>query len=248
MEWLIIIIIEFLCTLVNVILAIIFYRTKAYYEEKGKNLATKEDIRGITDTVKSVEHGFNEKLERLKASLNLSNNIQLKFIDAQKTIIGEIFIAMELCIRNIDYIYKSINESNEKINKAIETAKNSIDDLYTKESLFKIYISKGHETPINEELENLNKYINESFKDVNDLCKKIISINNNLQLAINESDDDKIKSLCDQKKELTKEGELTVLQSRNLKLSKDSKTKFESYCYNFLTEIHNSLLESKPEA
>lgn len=231
-----------------ILFGILLLYLNVYIKKKGENLATKEDIRGITDTVKSVEHGFNEKLERLKASLNLSNNIQLKFIDAQKTIIGEIFIAMELCIRNIDYIYKSINESNEKINKAIETAKNSIDDLYTKESLFKIYISKGHETPINDELENLNKYINESFKDINDLCKKIISINNNLQLAINESNDDKIKSLCEQKKELTKEEELTVLQNGNLKSSKDSKTKFESYCYKFLTEIHNSLLESKPEA
>ena len=239
---------EWIGLILQMIFLGVFLVWEGYCKKKGENLATKEDIRGITDTVKSVEHGFNEKLERLKANLNLSNNIQLKFIDAQKTIIGEIFIAMELCIRNIDYIYKSINESNEKINKAIETAKNSIDDFYTKESLFKIYISKGHETSINDELKNLNKFINESFKDANDLCKKITSINNNLQLAINESSYEKIKSLCDQKKELIKEGESTVLQNEKLKSSNDSKTKFESYCYNFLTEIHNSLLESKPEA
>ena len=220
----------------------------SYYREKGKNLATKQDISEITDAVKSVEHGFNEKLERLKAGLNLSNNIQLKFIDAQKTIIEEIFITIELCIRNIEHIYMSINESNEKINKAIETAKNSIDDFYTKESLFKIYISKGHESQINEKLEELNDSINGSFKDVNDLCKKIISINNNLQLAINESNYDKIRNLCDKKNDLTNKDYSTVFQNKNFTSLKYNKIKFENYCYDFLNEIHNSLSGIKPEA
>ena len=38
-----------------------------YLSEKGKNLATKEDIAAITDKVESVHHQYNALLEELKA-------------------------------------------------------------------------------------------------------------------------------------------------------------------------------------
>jgi hypothetical protein len=39
----------------------------SYLSEKGKNLATKEDIADITDKVAKVQHGYNDLLETLKA-------------------------------------------------------------------------------------------------------------------------------------------------------------------------------------
>lgn len=50
----------------------------AYLAEKGKNRATKEDIRDITRAVKEVEAGFNEKLADLQA------HHQLRMVAAER--------------------------------------------------------------------------------------------------------------------------------------------------------------------
>lgn len=44
-------------------------RKKAYNEEKGKNLATKEDIAGITKEIESVKDSYNKSLEKHKIEL-----------------------------------------------------------------------------------------------------------------------------------------------------------------------------------
>lgn len=41
-------------------------KVKAYEAEKGKNLATKEDIGDITNEIKSVENKFINETEKLK--------------------------------------------------------------------------------------------------------------------------------------------------------------------------------------
>ena len=66
-------------TLVNVITVILavgnficlysISRNKAYNEEKGKNLATKEDIADITNRIESVKDSYNKALESHKIEL-----------------------------------------------------------------------------------------------------------------------------------------------------------------------------------
>ena len=51
-------------------------KVKAYEAEKGKNLATKEDIGDITNEIKSVENKFINETEKLKCSLSILANIQ----------------------------------------------------------------------------------------------------------------------------------------------------------------------------
>ena len=42
----------------------------AYLREKGKNLATREDIGGITDAIEQARLRYHEELERLKSTLS----------------------------------------------------------------------------------------------------------------------------------------------------------------------------------
>jgi hypothetical protein len=42
----------------------------AYFKKKGKNLATKEDIAGITNKIESVKHDYASQLEHAKADLS----------------------------------------------------------------------------------------------------------------------------------------------------------------------------------
>jgi hypothetical protein len=48
---------------------------KSYFEQKGKDFATKESIGDITKTVKRVEHSFTEKITKLNSRLTLVTNV-----------------------------------------------------------------------------------------------------------------------------------------------------------------------------
>ena len=56
-----------------VVIVIVFYFFKnyfpAYLKEKAKNLATKEDLKEITNQVESIRHSYSSDLETLKAQL-----------------------------------------------------------------------------------------------------------------------------------------------------------------------------------
>lgn len=62
-----------ICTCAISLTQFLFWRyiakQKSYEAEKGKNLATKEDIKDITDKVESVKANYNESLERHKIEL-----------------------------------------------------------------------------------------------------------------------------------------------------------------------------------
>ena len=62
-----------ICTCAIGLTQFLFWRyiakQKSYESEKGKNLATKEDIAGITKEIESVKASYNESLERHKIEL-----------------------------------------------------------------------------------------------------------------------------------------------------------------------------------
>ena len=62
-------ILNFVCSGAGAALAIWLLRgfLKSYVDEKGKNLATREDIASITHEVERVRLGYNELLEQMKA-------------------------------------------------------------------------------------------------------------------------------------------------------------------------------------
>ncbi|MBT64592.1 MAG: hypothetical protein CML13_15445 [Puniceicoccaceae bacterium] len=63
----------------------------AYIKEKGKNLATKEDIADITDQVEGVKQAYHQDLETLK------NELARTLVVSQQQIEKEISVYYELC-------------------------------------------------------------------------------------------------------------------------------------------------------
>lgn len=55
-----------------------------YLDQKGKNLADKEDIQSITKIVEEIRSGFTKEIEFIKANLNVLSNIQLSLIDEER--------------------------------------------------------------------------------------------------------------------------------------------------------------------
>ena len=57
----------------GLVFALIIYKyLPSYFQKKGENLATKEDIEEITDKIESIRSDYATKLESVKADLSLS--------------------------------------------------------------------------------------------------------------------------------------------------------------------------------
>lgn len=79
-------------------IAIIFYGGPAYLKEKGKNLATREDIGAITETVERIRLQTHEDLERLKIGLAAGSEALVRRRDIYERLAGglRIFIQGQL--------------------------------------------------------------------------------------------------------------------------------------------------------
>jgi hypothetical protein len=68
-----------------IIIGILWIFLKSYYSEKGKNLATKEDIKEITDKIESVKLSYVKILEDYKHDLSLKNDLEKRLINSVLT-------------------------------------------------------------------------------------------------------------------------------------------------------------------
>ncbi|MEO4005480.1 hypothetical protein [Flavobacterium sp. CAU 1735] len=65
--------IEIILDIILILIGLYLALFKSYFQEKGKNIATSEDIENLTEKVESVKSSFNEKMEYLKSDLNFKN-------------------------------------------------------------------------------------------------------------------------------------------------------------------------------
>lgn len=86
----------------------------SYFSEKGKNLATKEDVAAITGEVESVKNDYAKVLEELKSN----NQLKLAEIEREKNIKKEVYLqAVEALTRtqNIVSSLANLNIDQQKI-------------------------------------------------------------------------------------------------------------------------------------
>jgi len=76
---------------------------KSYFTEKGKNLATKQDIAEITQKIEDVKYTFTTGTEKLKANLTLSNNLKIEEVKTIFTTETEKLKASLLLSNNIQF-------------------------------------------------------------------------------------------------------------------------------------------------
>ncbi len=65
----------------------------SYFSEKGKNIATREDISEITELVEQVKHEFTNQTEQLKSKLNVISNVHVDLAIQERNAIVECNIA-----------------------------------------------------------------------------------------------------------------------------------------------------------
>jgi hypothetical protein len=117
---------------------ILGYLTKnllpSYFSEKGRNLATKQDISEITELVESVKHDFTKETEILKANLLVLSSTQVGIIAEERNAIMEfshnyfkwINILTDSSLSNTDtHSIKSLNKAKSKLSELYMNVRNS---------------------------------------------------------------------------------------------------------------------------
>ena len=101
-------------------------RNKSYESEKGKNLATKEDIKDITQKIESVKDNYNKALENYKIELQKEFESYKYISDLCNNIDKELLQRLITCKNDIADVFNDITNNSVVDGSSI----NSIRQLY----------------------------------------------------------------------------------------------------------------------
>jgi septal ring factor EnvC (AmiA/AmiB activator) len=162
-----------------------------YFKEKGKNLATKEDIGDITKEIKSIETAFINETEKLKSGLSILANVQTDIESIKRNAIIDFNKTVFTFMHSI-IIEKISNITNEKaLDEYVQRLNNLSEQSFADQILLDLFIEdnslrkEANEVLINVlemnnirqndilELKKLNDEVNEiSQKDIDTTTKR----------------------------------------------------------------------------
>lgn len=116
------IIIEIILVIIGVYLA--FF--KSYFQEKGKNLATSEDIEEITKKVESIKTDFIRETEKLKLDLQYSNQVRFSIKTEEIKCLFDYYEKYYLWLNILlEFYFGNFNEDNPEL---LKNSQNVIND------------------------------------------------------------------------------------------------------------------------
>ncbi len=132
------IILEILLILIGLYLALF----KSYFQEKGKNIATSEDIEGLTLKVESVKQQFLEKNANLKAKLDLLTNLQINYKNDERLALIEFHKSIKQWIGLLTESTPSLvnDYDNDEIQSKIHLYDQVYQEVLSREALLEIYV------------------------------------------------------------------------------------------------------------
>lgn len=83
------------------IIGFIGLNRKSYNLEKGKNLATKEDIGEITKTIESIKTDFIRETEQIKTDLQFDHQVKLSFYNDRKNAVTNLYECYSVWYHNL---------------------------------------------------------------------------------------------------------------------------------------------------
>lgn len=208
----------------------------SYYKEKGKNLATKEDIGKITQEIKSVESFFNNNTEILKATLNLQTNIETGLVSEKRSVIAELHASLQKWRYAIVCPDLMRFDNNDICYRNLEEIDNLYSDVLAKRAIFKIYID-------DEKLRFLIDIVNEKGIE----CMRL-TINIFVHMINFNNERERLKA-CDKNEEidtLLKENfkvgsEFHQEQIEAAEVLSNAIEEFEDQCRKYITEYAKSI-------
>ncbi len=103
---------------------------KSYFQEKGKNLATLEDIEEITSKVEAIKTDFIRETEKLKLEIQFTNQIKFSLKSEELKSLLDFYEKYYLWLNILlDFYFSAYNEDNRE---SLKDAENIINDSYFK--------------------------------------------------------------------------------------------------------------------
>lgn len=133
---------EIILNLILILIGLYLALFKSYFQEKGKNIATSEDIEELTHKVESVKQNFMEKNAGFQAKLDLLTNLQTShkndernaLIDFHKTLKSWIGLLTESSPSLVD------DHDNQEIQSKIYQYEQTYRKVLGAEALLELYI------------------------------------------------------------------------------------------------------------
>lgn len=134
--------IEIVLQIFIVLIGLYLAMFKSYFTEKGKNIATNEDIEQLTEKIESVKQKFLEKNASLKAKLDLLTNLQIGQKNNERNALTEFHKSFSNWINILTSSSFGLVDdySNEEISKKIFEHENIYKDVQSTQSILIIYI------------------------------------------------------------------------------------------------------------
>ena len=111
------IIITFILQLILIILALIFM---PFFKEKGKNMATKQDIGKITENIEEIKNKYSRSLDIYK---NQKDNLSYQFYEDSSRLYNILrYIAFDFDNDNLEFAFDIDNQCDELLTKRTKLA------------------------------------------------------------------------------------------------------------------------------
>ncbi len=161
--------------IIIILLFLFFTFSKAFFQKKGENLATKKDISEITNKIEKVKDEYNRNFEKYK--LELISELSKKNLEIEiKKNVYERLIIVKKDIVEIERL-KQLNKSiDTKFSDLFNNLKNSTDYIFQNKIILK---NLKEETPILENeinlmVNNLKMKRNYNLSQLNEAIDKYI--------------------------------------------------------------------------
>jgi hypothetical protein len=102
---------------------------KSFFNEKGKNAATKQDIEEITRKIETIKTEFIKETEKLKHELQFANQMKVSFSTDLKDAVVNAYESFNLWI---EYVYDAHINSLDATTKQLKESEAEINNLYSK--------------------------------------------------------------------------------------------------------------------
>lgn len=133
---------EIIFDIILVLIGLYLALFKSYFEEKGKNIATSEDIEDLTLKVESVKQNFIEKNASLKAKLDLLTNLQISHKNDERNSLIEFHKTIKNWIRLLTESSPALVDEydNQEIENKIHLYELTYSKVLNAEALLELYV------------------------------------------------------------------------------------------------------------
>ena len=210
-----------------------------YLEQKGKNLADKEDIQSITNLVEEVKKRFTKENEFLKANLAVLSNTQLNLVNEERNSILD-FVKCYFEWFGLNMYIPTLPYSNVEIEKYERSIHSKYSELLSFEAVFDLFANDNNLKSLKKDLKvktlkPLSSMVIKYFADIKF---------NNLKLNYvekNKPSDDKgkrYKSILDERIKINEKfkKETVVIYDKIMGVQNEFQSKCREYLYKLLAK------------